>query len=146
MQDHGCYKEYSRYLDRFMEFKVYGHAGRPIIIFPCRAAAFMIGKSRNMCNLAACPRLDSGKLPVFTADSIGPRKLGQPRPRSVRASRCRSAGTTLSVEELRSPPAAGDLDREQGRARTTPAESWRAVPAWAAAVPSTSCTAPSRPV
>lgn len=23
------YKEYSRFLNRFMEFKVYGHAGRP---------------------------------------------------------------------------------------------------------------------
>ena len=28
------YKEYSRYLNRMMEFKVYGHAGRPVIIFP----------------------------------------------------------------------------------------------------------------
>ena len=27
------YKEYSRFLNRFMEFKVYGHAGRPIVIF-----------------------------------------------------------------------------------------------------------------
>ena len=26
------YKEYSRFLNRFMEFKVYGHAGRPIVI------------------------------------------------------------------------------------------------------------------
>ena len=24
------YKEYSRYLDRYMEFKAYGHAGRPL--------------------------------------------------------------------------------------------------------------------
>lgn len=30
------YKEYSRFLNRFMEFKVYGHARRPIVIFPCQ--------------------------------------------------------------------------------------------------------------
>ena len=34
------YKEYSRYLNRDMEFKVYGHAGRSHLIFPARAAAF----------------------------------------------------------------------------------------------------------
>ena len=34
------YKEYSRYLDRYMEFKAYGHAGRPILIFPCQSGRF----------------------------------------------------------------------------------------------------------
>ena len=34
------YKEYSRFLNRFMEFKVYGHAGRPIVIFPCQSGRF----------------------------------------------------------------------------------------------------------
>ena len=34
------YKEYSRYLNRDMEFKVYGHAGRPILIFPCQSGRF----------------------------------------------------------------------------------------------------------
>ena len=61
------YKEYSRYLDRFMEFKVYGHAGRPIIIFPCQSGRFYDWEDRNMCNLAA-PWIDSGKLQIFTAD------------------------------------------------------------------------------
>ena len=59
------YKEYSRYLDRFMEFKVYGHAGRPIIIFPCQSGRFYDWEDRNMCNLAA-PWIDSGKLQIFT--------------------------------------------------------------------------------
>lgn len=34
------YKEYSRFLNRFMEFKVYGHSGRPIVIFPCQSGRF----------------------------------------------------------------------------------------------------------
>ena len=87
------YKEYSRYLDRFMEFKVYGHAGRPIIIFPCQSGRFYDWEDRNMCNLAA-PWIDSGKLQIFTA-SIP--KAGTTTAPSVRASRCRSAGTTISV-------------------------------------------------
>ena len=74
------YKEYSRYLDRFMEFKVYGHAGRPIIIFPCQSGRFYDWEDRNMCNLAA-PWIDSGK-------------LGQPR---SRASAHRDAGALVQL-------------------------------------------------
>ena len=63
------YKEYSRFLNRFMEFKVYGHAGRPIVIFPCQSGRFFDWEDRNMCN-AAAPWIDSGKLQIFTVDSI----------------------------------------------------------------------------
>ena len=63
------YKEYSRYLNRDMEFKVYGHAGRPILIFPCQSGRFFDWEDRNMCNLAA-PWIDAGKLQIITADSI----------------------------------------------------------------------------
>ena len=55
------YKEYSRFLNRFMEFKVYGHAGRPIVIFPCQSGRFFDWEDRNMCN-AAEPWIDSRKL------------------------------------------------------------------------------------
>ena len=65
------YKEYSRFLNRFMEFKVYGHAGRPIVIFPCQSGRFFDWEDRNMCN-AAAPWIDSGKLQIFTVDSIDP--------------------------------------------------------------------------
>ena len=41
------YKEYSRFLNRFMEFKVYGHAGRPIVIFPCQSGRFFDWEDRN---------------------------------------------------------------------------------------------------
>ena len=63
------YKEYSRYLNRDMEFKVYGHAGRPILIFPCQSGRFFDWEDRNMCNLAA-PRIDDGKLQIKAGDSI----------------------------------------------------------------------------
>ena len=59
------YKEYSRFLNRFMEFKVYGHAGRPIVIFPCQSGHFFDWEDRNMCN-AAAPWIDSGKLQIFS--------------------------------------------------------------------------------
>ena len=34
------YKEYSHHLQRDMEFKVYGHAGLPFIVFPCQNGKF----------------------------------------------------------------------------------------------------------
>lgn len=34
------YKEYSQHLQRDMEFKVYGHAGLPMIVFPCQDGNF----------------------------------------------------------------------------------------------------------
>ena len=77
------YKEYSRFLNSFMEFKVYGHAGRPIVIFPCQSGRFFDWEDRNMCN-AAAPWIDSGKLQIFTVDSIDPESWdnnGPERPR-----------------------------------------------------------------
>ncbi len=63
------YKEYSRYLDRDMEFKVYGHTGRPILIFPCQSGRFFDWEDRHMCDIAA-PWIDAGKLQIFCVDSI----------------------------------------------------------------------------
>ena len=89
------YKEYSRFLNRFMEFKVYGHAGRPIVIFPCQSGRFFDWEDRNMCN-AVAPWVDSGKLQIFTVDSIDPESWdnnGPERPRIEMQERC----TTISV-------------------------------------------------
>ena len=63
------YKEYSRYLNRDMEFKVFGHAGRPILIFPCQGGRFYDWENFGMCEIAA-PWIDAGKLQIFCADSI----------------------------------------------------------------------------
>ena len=46
------YKEHSNHLDRDMEFKVYGHAGRPMMVFPCQSGRFWDwedqGRIRNL--------------------------------------------------------------------------------------------------
>ena len=34
------FKHYSSYLDRDMEFKVYGHAGKPVLFVPCQGGRF----------------------------------------------------------------------------------------------------------
>ena len=86
------YKEYSRFLNRFMEFKVYGHAGRPIVIFPCQSGRFFDWEDRNMCN-AAAPWIDKGELQIFTVDSIDPESWDN-RGLRAPASRCRSVGIT----------------------------------------------------
>ena len=33
-------KHWSGHLNREMEFKVYGHAGRPVLFIPCQAGRF----------------------------------------------------------------------------------------------------------
>jgi len=86
------YKEYSRYLNRDMEFKVYGHAGRPILIFPCQSGRFFDWEDRNMCNLAA-PWIDAGKLQIIAADSIAGTMTAPRAP----ALKCRSAGIIMSA-------------------------------------------------
>ena len=34
------FKHYSSCLDRDMEFKVYGHAGKPVLFIPCEGGRF----------------------------------------------------------------------------------------------------------
>lgn len=85
------YKEYSRYLNREMEFKAYGYAGRPIIIFPCQSGRFYDWEDRNMCQLAA-PWIDSGKLQILRQTALI-RKAGTITALNVPVSRCRSGGT-----------------------------------------------------
>lgn len=89
------YKEYSRYLNRDMEFKVYGHAGRPILIFPCQSGRFFDWEDRNMCNLAA-PWIDavccrSSQQTALTA------KAGTMTAPRAPALKCRSAGIIMSA-------------------------------------------------
>ncbi|HBG67427.1 MAG TPA: esterase, partial [Kandleria vitulina] len=42
------YKEYSQCLERDMEFKVYGHAGRPILVFPSQDGRFYDFEDQGM--------------------------------------------------------------------------------------------------
>lgn len=79
------YKEYSTNLERDMEFKVYGHSGKPCIVFPCQNGRFFDFESFQMTDIAA-PWIDEGKLQLFCVDSIDLESwsdtYGDPRHRS----------------------------------------------------------------
>jgi len=60
---------YSSFLNREMEFKVYGHAGKPVLVFPSSGGRFFEYEDFGM--VEACKEfIDSGKIRLFTPDSI----------------------------------------------------------------------------
>lgn len=63
------YKEYSQHLQRDMEFKVYGHAGLPMIVFPCQDGNFYDFEDRGMVNTVA-DRLENGQLQLFCVGCV----------------------------------------------------------------------------
>ncbi|MFR5599843.1 MAG: esterase, partial [Holdemania filiformis] len=63
------YNEYSYHLDRMMEFKVYGHAGRPCLVFPAQSGRFYDFENFGMV-AAVQDLLEQGRLQLFTCDSI----------------------------------------------------------------------------
>ena len=63
------YKEYSHNLQRDMEFMVYGHAGLPMVVFPCQDGKFFDFQSRGMIDTVA-DKLESGQLQLFCIGSI----------------------------------------------------------------------------
>ncbi len=79
------YKEYSRYLNRDMEFKVYGHSGKPILVFPCQDGRFFDYENQGMITTVQ-EYVDSGRIQFFCVDSIDKEswsdKYGNPRHRS----------------------------------------------------------------
>ena len=62
------YKEYSHNLGRDMEFKVYGHGGKPMLVFPCQDGRFFDLEDRGMVDVAR-PYIDEGRLQLFCCDS-----------------------------------------------------------------------------
>lgn len=63
------YKEYSRHLNREMEFKVYGHGGKPCLVFPSQDGRFFDYENNGMIE-AAKEFIDAGKIQFFCIDSI----------------------------------------------------------------------------
>lgn len=62
---HTCYyKEYSSHLNRDMEFKVYGYAGLPMIVFPCQNGKFYDFEDRGMIGTVV-DQLEKGRLQLF---------------------------------------------------------------------------------
>jgi esterase/lipase superfamily enzyme len=63
------HKWYSERLNRDMELKVYGHHGKPFIIFPCQNGRFYESEDFGM--IGALARLiNEGRIKVFTIDGI----------------------------------------------------------------------------
>lgn len=79
-------KIFSRHLGREMEYKVYGHAGKPVLCIPCQSGRFYEFEDMHMLDVYA-PYIDGGKIRVFTIDSLDGETLaaqGDPRARIER--------------------------------------------------------------
>jgi esterase/lipase superfamily enzyme len=63
------HKWWSDHLNQDMELKVYGHTGKPVIVFPTQGGRFFEFEDFGM--VAACGDLiEQGKVQLFTVDSI----------------------------------------------------------------------------
>ncbi|MGN1001942.1 MAG: esterase family protein [Oscillospiraceae bacterium] len=63
------FKDYSPALERDMECKVYGHAGRPVLFIPCQDGRFFDFENYRMAETWA-PWIESGQVMVFAIDTI----------------------------------------------------------------------------
>jgi len=65
-----CYhNEYSRHLKRDMEFKVYGEAGKPVLLFPSQDGRFFQYEDFGM--IEACrPFIEEGRMIAYCVDSV----------------------------------------------------------------------------
>jgi esterase/lipase superfamily enzyme len=63
------YKEWSDHLQRNMEFKVYGHAGRPVLVFASGGGKFYEFEDFGMVE-AVRWFIEQGKIQLYTIDSV----------------------------------------------------------------------------
>lgn len=81
------FKNYSPALNRDMECKVYGHAGRPVLSIPSQNGRFYEFENHHMTD-AWNPWIESGQVMVFSIDTIDQEtwsdKYGDPRRRILR--------------------------------------------------------------
>lgn len=63
------FKEYSQCLNRDMEFKVYGHTGMPILVFPAQNGRFYDFEGFGMVDSVAS-FIEEGQIQLFCCDSI----------------------------------------------------------------------------
>lgn len=63
------FKHYSRHLQRDMEFKVYGHAGKPVLYFPCEGGRFYDFENFQMIDHWA-QWIEEGRCTVYSVDSV----------------------------------------------------------------------------
>ena len=63
------FKHYSSFMNRDMEFKVYGHSGRPVLFIPCQGGRFFDFESFKMIDYWA-KWIEEGRCIVYSVDSI----------------------------------------------------------------------------
>ena len=63
------YKFFSPYLNRDMECKIYGHAGRPVLFIPCQDGRFYDFENFKLTDYWG-PYIESGQAMVFAIDTI----------------------------------------------------------------------------
>lgn len=63
------FKHYSSHLGRDMEFKVYGHAGKPVMFIPCQAGRFVDFENFHMVDHWA-KWIEEGRCTVYSIDCI----------------------------------------------------------------------------
>ena len=84
-------KEYSRYLDREVEFKIYGHSGKPCLVFPPQDGKFTDYENFRMVETLS-DYIEQGRLQLFCVDSVDREswsdKEGNPRYIYVIRHRC----------------------------------------------------------
>jgi len=80
-------KHYSHCLGREMEYKIYGHGGKPVLFIPCQAGRFFDFENFKMTDTWA-PWIESGRVTVYSIDTIDGEtwadKGGDPRRRIER--------------------------------------------------------------
>ena len=63
------HKHYSSHLNREMEFKVYGHGGKPVLFIPCQAGRFFDFENFHMIDHWA-HWIEEGRCTVYSIDTI----------------------------------------------------------------------------
>lgn len=63
------YKHYSTCLSRDMEYKVYGHSGKPVLFIPCQAGRFFDFENFHMTDYWA-KWIESGQCQIYSVDTI----------------------------------------------------------------------------
>ncbi|NCB33765.1 MAG: esterase [Erysipelotrichia bacterium] len=62
------YREFSQNLHLDMEYKIYGHAGKPVLVFPSQDGRFFDYENNGMI-AAAEPFIEAGRIQMFCCDS-----------------------------------------------------------------------------
>lgn len=93
------HKEYSRFLDRDMEFKVYGHGGKPVLAVPCQDGRFYDWEGFGMLDTLG-DYLESGRLQLFTVDTIDKETVSDVSGDPYRRIRWHEAWYNYVMEEL----------------------------------------------